>query len=107
MAVSTTVSGFVAPGFERVREEFERNFSERGELGAAFAVERHGEPIVDLWGGIADRETGRPWSENTIQLVFSGSKGLVAACMLILLERGLLDLDAPVCRYWPEFGAAG
>jgi CubicO group peptidase (beta-lactamase class C family) len=59
---------------------------------------------VDLWGGVADRRSGRPWREDTLQLVFSGAKGVVAVCILMLYERGLLDLDAPVADYWPAFG---
>ncbi len=103
----TDVGGFVAPGYERVREEFERNFVERGELGAAFAAVHAGEPIVDLWGGIADRASGRPWTDDTLVTIFSGSKGLVATCILLLIERGQLDLHTPVASYWPEFGQAG
>jgi len=99
--------GFVAAGFESVHGEFERNFSERGELGAAFAAIHDGEVVVDLWGGVADRSTGRPWARDTLQLIFSGTKGLVAACLLVLIDRGQLELEAPVRRYWPEFGAAG
>jgi CubicO group peptidase (beta-lactamase class C family) len=102
------IGGFVAAGFEPVRDEFERNFAERGELGAAFAVVGDdGAPLVDLWGGLADRASGRPWTADTTQVIFSGSKGLVSICMLILLERGALDLHTPVARYWPEFGQAG
>src|SRR5260221_10972785 len=101
------IHGSVARGLERVAEEVERNFVERGELGAAFAVVRDSAVIVDLWGGVADRATGRPWSEDTAQIIFSGTKGLVATCMLLLLERGQIELDAPVARYWPEFAAAG
>ncbi len=100
-------SGYVAPGFRRVAEEFRRNFTERGDLGAAFAVIRDDEPLVDLWGGIADRAGGRPWTADTLQILFSGTKGLVAACILMLIERGRLVLDTPVARYWPEFAAAG
>ena len=96
--------GFVAPGFERVKEEFERNFAERSEVGAAFAVVRDGELVVDLWGGLADEATGRRWEEDTLQVVFSGTKGFVAVSLLVLVDRGLLDLDAPVSRYWPAFG---
>ena len=99
--------GFVAAGFDEVAEEFSRNFTERGELGAAFAAVRDGEPVVDLWGGLADRKTGRAWAEDTLQLAFSGAKGLVAVCVLIAIERGLLDLESPVVRYWPEFGKRG
>ena len=98
------VDGFVAAGFDDVAYEFARNFSERGELGAAFAVVEDGVLVLDIWGGIADRSTGRVWREDTLQLVFSGTKGFVAICVLIAIERGLLALDAPVARYWPEFG---
>jgi CubicO group peptidase (beta-lactamase class C family) len=97
----------VAAGFEAVAAEFKRNFSERGELGAAFAAARDGELVADLWGGTADLRTGRPWAEDTLQLIFSGTKGLVAVCLLMLIDRGQLDLDGPVCCYWPEFAAAG
>ena len=98
------IAGFVAPDFQRVREQFERNFTERGELGAAFAVIRDGELVVDLWGGLADRTAGRAWERDTLQVVFSGTKGFVAVCLLLLLDRGLLELDASVSRYWPAFG---
>jgi CubicO group peptidase (beta-lactamase class C family) len=104
MARGGGIDGYVAPGYEEVAEEFRRNFAVRDEVGAAFAAVRDGEPVVDLWGGLADRSTQRPWAEDTLQVVFSGTKGLVAICVLMLLERGLLDLDAPVSRYWPEFG---
>jgi CubicO group peptidase (beta-lactamase class C family) len=100
----TAVGGFVAPGFERVAEEFARNLGERDDLGAAFAAVRDGETVVDLHGGVADRASQRPWTEDTLQLVFSGTKGFVAVCLLLLLERGGLELEAPVARYWPEFG---
>ena len=106
-AEAAHVGGFVAPGFEPVREQFERNFAERGELGAAIAAIREGETVVDLWGGLADRASGRPWTADTMQIIFSGSKGLVSICMLMLMERGLIALDAPVARYWPEFAQAG
>lgn len=101
------IEGYVAPGFERVAEEFERNFTDRGEAGAAFAAVRDGEPVVDLWGGLADRATRRPWRQDTLQLIFSGTKGLVAVCLLILVDQGRLGLDAPVADYWPEFAAEG
>lgn len=97
----------MAPGFGQVADEFGRNFTVRGDLGAAFAVIRDDEVLVDLWGGVADRATGRPWTANTLQILFSGTKGLVAACLLLLMERGQLTLEAPVARYWPEFAAAG
>ena len=99
--------GYVAPGFGQVADEFSRNFTERGDLGASFAVIRDDTVLVDLWGGIADRATARPWTSDTLQILFSGTKGLVAACLLLLMERGQLTLEAPVARYWPEFAAAG
>ncbi|MEA2254454.1 MAG: hypothetical protein QOG35_499 [Solirubrobacteraceae bacterium] len=97
----------MAPGFEAVAEEFERNLAERGDGGGAFAAVVDGEPVVDLWGGSADPEDGRPWREDTLAVIFSGTKGLVALCLLMLADRGQLDVDAPVSRYWPEFGAHG
>lgn len=103
----TAVGGTVAPGYEAVAREFERNLSERGEVGAAFAAVVDGRPVADLWGGRADARDGRPWEEDTAVLVFSATKALVAICVLMLVDRGDLDLDAPVARYWPEFAAAG
>lgn len=99
------ISGYVAPGFEPVAEEFERNFTSRGEVGAAFSAVCDGELVVDLWGGLAAPD--KPWQEDTLQVVFSGTKGLLAACMLLLQERGLIELDRPVAWYWPEFAAQG
>ena len=102
------MNGYVAPGFEGVATEFERNFSERGEVGAAFAACLDGKMVVDLWGGLADPgPPPRPWREDTLQLIFSGTKGLVAACGLMLIDRGLLALEDPVCKHWPEFAANG
>jgi CubicO group peptidase (beta-lactamase class C family) len=93
--------------FDNVAAEFQENFASRGEVGAAFAAVRDGELIVDLWGGVADPATGRPWQRDTLQLVFSGAKGLVAAAILLLIQRGSVRLDAPVAHYWPEFAANG
>jgi len=90
-----------------VRHAFARNFAERGELGAAVCVHHRGRPVVDLWGGLADRETGRPWERDTLCLVFSATKGVTAIVVHRLIERGVLALDAPVARWWPEFAAAG
>jgi CubicO group peptidase (beta-lactamase class C family) len=101
-----TVHGFVAPGFEQVKEEFTRNLTTRGDIGAAFAVCRGNATLVDLWGG-SSAPPDRLWTRDTLQLVFSGTKGLVATALLVLVDRGELDLDAPVCSYWPEFAAAG
>jgi CubicO group peptidase (beta-lactamase class C family) len=101
------LNGYAAPGYRQVTEEFGRNFTVRGDLGASFAAVRDGEPLVDLWGGIADRASARPWSADTLQILFSGTKGLVAACLLLLMEQGQLALESPVARHWPEFAAAG
>jgi CubicO group peptidase (beta-lactamase class C family) len=101
-----TVSGTVASGFEPVRTAFERNFAEYGDVGAAVTVYRDGRPVVDLWGGVADPETGREWQRDTAVLVYSATKGVLATAAHLLVEQGRLDLDAPVAEYWPEFAAA-
>jgi CubicO group peptidase (beta-lactamase class C family) len=101
------INGWTAAGFEGVAEAFTRNFAERGELGAAFAAYQDGELVVDLWGGTADRDTGRAWDRDTVQLMFSGTKGLASACVLLLVQRGQVSLDDPLSRYWPEFSAGG
>ena len=101
------VSGFYDPQFERVAEEFVRNFQERDEVGASVCIKLEGETVVDLWGGIARPDTQTPWVEDTISLIWSATKGATALCAHILASRGLLDLDAPVTTYWPEFGQAG
>lgn len=99
--------GAVAPGFESVGEAFARNFAERGEVGAACAVWRGGEKVVDLWGGLRDRASLAPWEEDTLVLVFSTTKGLAAMAMAVAHARGLFDLDERVAAYWPEFAQAG
>lgn len=101
------MQGHCDPRFARVREEFERNFAERDELGAAVCVIVDGEPVVDLWGGTADHVTGRPWERDTMNVVMSCSKGVTAACVHVLIDRGQLDVDKPVAHYWPEFAAHG
>ncbi|MEU9570977.1 serine hydrolase domain-containing protein [Streptomyces massasporeus] len=103
----TQVHGHCDARFAAVREAFEENFRERGELGAAVAVTVGGETVVDLWGGWADAARSRPWERDTLVNVWSTTKGPVALCAHILADRGLLDLDAPVAVYWPEFAAAG
>jgi len=101
------IAGFCDPRFERVAQEFERNFQQRDELGASVCVTLEGERMVDLWGGIAHPDSQAPWVEDTLSIVWSATKGATALCAHILASRGLLDLDAPVIRYWPEFGQAG
>lgn len=101
------IRGFCEPQFERVATEFERNFQERGEVGASVCVTLAGKKVVDLWGGMARPATNDPWTEDTLSIVWSSTKGATALCAHILASRGLLDLDAPVAHYWPEFAQAG
>lgn len=95
------IAGFCAEPFAAVRDEFERNFSDRGEAGAGVCVVHNGEAVVDLWGGKAG---DRAWDRETLVVVFSCTKGATALCAHILADRGELDFDSPVGRYWPAFG---
>lgn len=97
--------GFVAPGFEAVAAEFERNFTERNDIGAGFAAMHDGQMVVDLWGG--DAAPGLRWQQDTLQIIYSGTKGWMAACILKLIERGQIDLNDKVAKYWPEFAQHG
>ncbi|MEV6509517.1 serine hydrolase domain-containing protein [Streptomyces sp. NPDC051642] len=101
------VNGVVAEGFEPVRDAFVRNFEARGDRGAAVTVYRHGHRVVDLWAGTKDVDGTAPWEQGTAQIVRSATKGVAAAVLLLLAQRGELDLDAPVGEYWPEYKAAG
>ncbi|KPI24253.1 serine hydrolase domain-containing protein [Streptomyces sp. NPDC048253] len=113
------VSGAVAEGFEPVREAFVRNFEVLGDRGAAVAVYRDGHKVVDLWGGTrdvdgaggaggaGDETVAAPWEQGTAQIVRSATKGVAAVALLLLHQRGELDLDAPVGTYWPQYKAAG
>ncbi|MFC8141512.1 serine hydrolase domain-containing protein [Streptomyces paradoxus] len=101
------VHGTVAEGFEPVRDAFVRNFETLGDRGAAVAVYRDGHRVVDLWGGTKDVDGTAPWERGTAQVVRSATKGVAAAVLLLLHQRGQLDLDAPVGHYWPEFKARG
>ena len=99
--------GETAPGFERVADVFRENFTRRGEVGAALFVYQGGQPVVDLWGGYADRGSQRPWERDTLCVTFSTTKGLVSTCLLALADRGKLEVDGPVADVWPEFSRAG
>jgi CubicO group peptidase (beta-lactamase class C family) len=101
------IEGTCDPGFERVRKAFAENFASRGEVGAAVAVTIDGRPVIDLWGGYADKQRTRPWQRDTIVNVYSATKGVAATCLNRLADQGRVDLDAPVARYWPEFAQAG
>jgi CubicO group peptidase (beta-lactamase class C family) len=101
------VDGWTAPGFEGVRAAFEHNFAAGLEVGAAFSAYHEGKKVADLWGGLADPATGEPWREDTIELVYSTTKGVTAICANKLAQEGVLDVDAPVAKYWPEFAHGG
>jgi CubicO group peptidase (beta-lactamase class C family) len=103
---SMAIQGSCDSRFHEVREAFETNFAQRGEVGASVCVTIEGRPVVDLWGGSADG-SGTPWQRDTIGVVWSATKGAVALCAHVLASRGHLDLDAPVARYWPAFAHNG
>ena len=103
----TTIHGTVEPGFEKVADAFGACFSGHGDVGAAVAVFHHGHPVVDLWAGSADVGGTRPWTRDTVVMTFSTTKGVTAVCANLLMQRGLLDPNAPVAQYWPEFAANG
>ncbi|WP_329132745.1 beta-lactamase family protein [Streptomyces sp. NBC_01476] len=102
-----TVHGTAEDGWQPVRAAFASNFTRRGDRGAAFTLYRHGRKVVDLWAGAADFDGDAPWTGETVQTVRSAGKGVAAACLLLLHQRGQLDLDAPVGAYWSEFKARG
>ncbi|NND74954.1 MAG: beta-lactamase family protein [Ilumatobacter sp.] len=103
----TEINGTVADGYGAVADTFERNFAEHGELGAAFSVYVDGEMKADLWAGVADKQTGAEWNADTLQLVFSTTKGAAAICVARLAQAGAIDYEAPVASYWPDFAEAG
>lgn len=101
------IGGSVEDGWGAVADAFLANFEHFDDVGAACAVYHHGRTVVDLWGGIADVKTDRPWRADTIACMNSATKGATAICALILAQRGRLDLDAPIAGVWPEFAAGG
>ncbi|WP_224362046.1 serine hydrolase domain-containing protein [Hyalangium versicolor] len=103
----TTVHGDCDPAFSEVRTAFEANFSDGLETGAALAIYLRGEKIVDLYGGYRDSARQEPWTRDTLVMTYSVCKPLVACAVLVLVDRGQLELDAPVAKYWPEFGQSG
>ena len=107
MTATAEIHGVVDGGFGRVADVFAENFSRRGEVGAGLTVYVDGSAVVDLWGGVADQRTGRPWTADTPAVIFSCTKGILAVCGYLLVQQGRLELDAPVTRYWPEFGQHG
>jgi CubicO group peptidase (beta-lactamase class C family) len=107
--VTTTpeIHGHCDARFAGVRQALANNFREHGELGAAVAITLEGRFVVDLWAGWMDESHARPWQRDTLVNVFSVGKGMTALALLMLAERGLVDLNAPVARYWPDFAARG
>jgi CubicO group peptidase (beta-lactamase class C family) len=101
------INGHVAPGFESVRDAFAANFANDGDVGASFCATKDGEIVVDIWAGVADAETGKPWERDTIVNVYSTTKTMCALTALLLADRGELDFARPVAHYWPEFAANG
>jgi CubicO group peptidase (beta-lactamase class C family) len=99
--------GICEERFEPLKEVFENNFKKGLDVGASFAVTINSKFVVDLWGGYADANKTRPWEKDTIINVYSTTKVMTALCIHILVDRGLIDLDAPVAQYWPEFAQAG
>ena len=102
-----TIEGHVSPGFERVREAFTENVERRHELGGACCAYHRGVKVVDLWGGIRNKQTGEPWQHSTMVVVHSASKGLAAMTLAIAHSRGWLDYEERVAHYWPEFAQHG
>lgn len=105
--MSLEPTGVVAPGLESVREAFDAAFGDAPGMGAALAVYQDGRPVVDLWAGLADPHTGRPWTSDTLSVIFSCTKGLMSVLAARLVQEGRLDYGAPVAEYWPEFATAG
>jgi CubicO group peptidase (beta-lactamase class C family) len=101
------VKGDVDEGYGPVADEFRRNFAERDEIGAACAVYRDGRKVVDLWGGYRDGVARAPWDEDTLVPMFSTTKGIASMAVAVAHSKGLIDYDAPVASYWPEFAANG
>lgn len=107
MRVDASIHGEVDQGYGAVADAFRRNLDSGKESGAAVAVYRDGRKVVDLWGGYRDRASGAPWLEDTLVNVFSTTKGVASLAVAVAVSRGLLDYDAPVADYWPEFAQAG
>ena len=107
MSKEIEIHGYCDPRFSSVKEAFADNFRYSGDIGASFAATIDGNFVIDIWAGYADAGRTRPWRRDTLACLYSTTKTMTALCALVLVDRGLLDLDAPVARYWPEFGQAG
>lgn len=107
MVSEPTVQGTCDPRFEAMADLLAGNLASGADCGASVAVVVEGEPVVDLWGGWADEAGTVPWERDTITNVWSSTKTAMSLCALVLVDRGELDVDAPVAAYWPEFAACG
>ncbi|MEO9635839.1 MAG: serine hydrolase domain-containing protein [Parasphingorhabdus sp.] len=105
--MATPIHGQCDPRFAAVKAAFERNFSEHDDLGASVAITLNGEFVVDLWGGHLDEKRTLPWQEDTLVNVWSSTKTMAAMSLLMLADRGAVDLHAPASKYWPEFAQNG
>ncbi|HTP77947.1 MAG TPA: serine hydrolase domain-containing protein [Rhizomicrobium sp.] len=103
----TPIHGFAQDRFAGAKKAFEANFASGADVGASCCATVDGETVVDLWGGYADAARTRPWEKDTIINVYSTTKTMAALTALLLADRGEIDFDAPVARYWPEFAANG
>ena len=101
------VQGTIEPGFEALRDLLEEQFAKGEHIGAGVSVYHHGRKVVDVWGGLANEDTKKPWLADTMAVSYSTTKGLTATCLHVLADRGLVDYQAPVSKYWPEFAQNG
>ncbi|KAL6699717.1 beta-lactamase/transpeptidase-like protein [Trichoderma pleuroticola] len=101
------IQGQLDPKFEELRNLFQKNLDSKAEVGASISLNIDGKDVVDIWGGFADEERTQPWESDTIVGVWSSTKGVVSLSLLMLIDRGLVDVDAKVAKYWPEFAANG
>ena len=107
MTKEIEIHGYCEPRFDAVKETFADNFRSGGDVGASFAATINGRFAIDIWAGYADAARMRPWKRDTLACLFSTTKAMTVLSALVLVDRGLLDLDAPVANYWPEFAQAG
>ncbi len=101
------VQGTIEPGFEALRDLLEEQFAKGEHIGAGVSVYHHGRKVVDVWGGLANEDTKKPWERDTMAVSYSTTKGLTATCIHVLADRGIVDYQAPVAKYWPEFAQNG
>lgn len=101
------ISGYCEEKFSKVKKAFEKNLNDGKECGASFSVIIEGKTVIDLWGGYADAAKTKPWQKDTLVNVYSITKCVTAICVLMLASKKIIDIDAPVADYWPEFAQSG